>query len=93
MGKEVCSSLCGIAGIVIAHTLSIAVLVESAAGISVVLILFVEEVVDGTAYCGRLYVWQLECIGEVQVAYEICVEHVVFTIGITHVLLADVLGL
>lgn len=52
MGKEVCSSLCGIAGIVIAHTLSVAILVESAAGISVVFILFVEEVVDGTAYCG-----------------------------------------
>ena len=92
MSQYIRSCLGGIAGIIVTDFLSV-VHVEATSCIAIVLVLLIEQVIDGHADGSRLYPRNSERVGEVQVAYEICVEHVVFTISITHVLLADVLSL
>ena len=54
MRQKVGTCLCSIAGIVVTHLL-IAIVIETTTGITIVFVLFVEEVIDGATYGDLLY--------------------------------------
>ena len=90
MSQYIRSCLCGIACIVVAALRRVGIV---AGGPAVVLVFFVEEVVNGTSDSNGFQLRKFEGVGQIQVAYEIGVQQVVFNVHVAHVLLAYVLGL
>ena len=64
MRQKVGTCLCGIAGIVVTHLL-IAIVIETTTSITIVFVLFVEEVIDGATYGDLLYSRQCKRIAQV----------------------------
>ena len=91
MSQYIRSRLGSVAGIVVTDFSSVIVVIVSATCVSVVLIFFIEQIVDGAPYGYRLHFRQLEGIGQIQVAYEISIQCALLLLGIAHVLLADIL--
>ena len=91
MSQYIRSRLGSVAGIVVTDFSSVVVVIVSAACVSVVFVFFIEQIVDGAPYGYRLYFRQLEGIGQIQVAYEISIQCALLSLGVTHVLLADLL--
>ena len=77
MSQYICTRLGSIAGIIVTYLLA-TIVIESASSITVVLILLVEEIVHGQSHFGRFYPRQLERVGEMQVAYKIGIQYLVF---------------
>ena len=63
MPQYIRTRLGSIAGIVIPYLLA-PIVIETASGITIVLILLVEEIVHGQSHLGRFYPRQLEGVGE-----------------------------
>ena len=91
MSQYIRSRLGSVAGIVVTDFSSVVVVIVSAACVSVVFVFFIEQIVDGAPYGYRLYFRLLEGIGQIQVAYEISIQCALLSLGVTHVLLADIL--
>ena len=91
MSQYIRSRLGSVAGIVVTDFSSVVVVIVSAACVSVVFVFFIEQIVDGAPYGYRLYFRLLEGIGQIQVAYEISIQRALLLLGVTHVLLADIL--
>ena len=92
MSQYIRSCLGGIAGIIVTDFLSV-VHVEATSCIAIVLVLLIEQVIDGHADGSRLHPRNFERVGEVQVAYKIGIKHMVFLTGIAHVLFAHIMRL
>ena len=93
MSHEVYSGLRGVASVVVAVAGAVGIGVVTAAGIAVVFIFFVEEVVYSGTNSDAFYVGQPEGVCDAQVAHEVGIEAVLLLSAVAHVLLACVLGL
>ena len=91
MSHEVYSGLRGVASVVVAVAGAVGIGVVTAAGIAVVLVLFVEEIVYCHSCGDALGVRQLEGVCQAQVAHEVGIEAVLFLVAVAHVLLAYIL--
>lgn len=91
MGHNICTRLRSVSGRVYSV---IHILVVRTGCPTVVLVFFVEEVVDGhTQSYFFHHLSGFECIGQMQVAHEILIQSQCFHFCICHILLADKLGL